>query len=135
MTLDNILGDNPSVEVQVAIIVTSLAKHIEKQHEVSAHLEELLNNNTDKVDRLVLLQREQNSNVANITEKQNETNLWIAKHDDWHGKEDKKIADRVSHLKGRNEVLLAEWKIVLVVLSSGGLGAVIGKLGNLLGWW
>lgn len=135
MTLDGILGDNPSVEVQVAIIVASLNKHIERQQETAANFAELLSNNTEKVDRLVLLQREQNSNVANITSKQNDIDNWINKHDDWHGKEDKKIADRVSRLKGRNEVLLAEWKVAVALLGSGVVGALIGKLGNLLGGW
>ncbi len=124
-------SDNPSVETQVYTMARAINRLVLESRATS-----------EAVTEIRILQREQNGNVASamnrlgrLEDRVENNEIKIAKHDEWHGKEDAKIAERLAKTTGRHEVLVTEWKIVVGVLSSGVVGALAGKVGNLIGWW
>lgn len=144
MTDEIQLNDNPSLETQLYMIgraINQLSKEIVNQSE-------RIQSNTNSVDELRFLQREQNGNVAKVTERLGILEHRQDAHDDWHGDEDIRVAQRVhqeelekaAH-RGRQEgvksVLGVEWRIAKWLIGGGliSAGAAAGKLGNLLGVW
>lgn len=121
--LDNLLGDHPTTEQQIAVVVSSLSSYIktsnEFRREVNLKHEEIVKS----IAALAELQRIQNGNVASLKKELN-------KHDDWHGENDENIADRIGSLEKDKELRDFAIKIGLVAFGFG-VGAVtfVEKLG------
>ncbi len=137
--LGYLLGDHPTTEAQITALVVNLSKLVKDFREFKTDVNNGIQKNTESIDALRLLQKEQNGNVATIKDRQNEIKKWVEGHTDWHGEEDKKIAERIHQeeiVDARHQsvvdLLKFQWKL------GGGLigtGLIIGKLVNFLGWW
>jgi hypothetical protein len=125
------LGDNPSNDTQLGVLIGVINRLIVEAKEIK----DTINKNSTDIGEIKFYQREQNSNVTNAVNRIAVLEESKRIHDEWHGNEDDKIAERVHKTKGRNEVLIAEWKIATALVGTGIIGALGGKLGNLLGWW
>jgi len=119
------------MEEQMAAVVTALSHMTTDIRDIKRDMEK----NIDSIDALRILQKEQNSNVANLTEKESDDRKWINKHNDWHGIEDKKVIERVHKEEVAQakrdqtwKVLGLEWKIVAAVTGSGLFGLFAPKL-------
>lgn len=130
-----LLGDHPTTEAQITALVINLSKLVKDFREFKSEVNNGIQKNTDSVDALRLLQKEQNGNVAAIKDRQNGIKSWVDGHTDWHGEEDRKIAARLNIAKGRRDVIVAGWKIVVGFLGSGVVGGVVVKIANYLGVW
>lgn len=121
--------------------VNTLSKEIQLQSEK-------LESNTNSINQFSFLQREQNSNVANLQSKYNNISKRLDSHDDWHGERDEEISKRLheeelekARTAGKHEgyktVLGIEYNIVKWLLSGGlvACGLALGKIINLVGWW
>lgn len=114
----------PTDAQMLAAAVTALDNLIDSVSEIKDGQER----NTESIESLVILQREQNSNVAKVKEAVAEHKTWINKHNDWHGKDDENTRKRGYQL----DLLKLQWKLVGATL---GAGLAIGKLINVIGWW
>jgi hypothetical protein len=130
--LEHVLGDNPSVDQQLAIIANSLSLHIVNEREGKEETRKVLEQLTKEVAALRLLQREQNGNVATALNKIREIENREEIHDKHHGTNDTNIGERLGVLEddksSRTKVLSLlqkEWHYISVSVAS---GLFIGKV-------
>lgn len=121
--------------------VNTLSKEIQSQSEK-------LESNTNSINQFSFLQREQNSNVANLQKQYNEFSKRQDSHDDWHGERDEELAKRLhdeevekARNAGKHEgyktVLGIEYNVIKWLLGGGlvACGLALGKIIHIAGWW
>ncbi len=120
-----------SLETSVALLQQAFATFVKTDEEWKSSVKSTLTS----VDNRIAVQ---NGNVARLTDRAN-------RHDEHHGMDDKNLAERISQHKQmwddraesliRKGVYLSAWKAGVWLIGTGVAGALMGKAGNMIGWW
>lgn len=132
------MHDFPTVEENVASMLTALENLADQLTE----MKDAIGLNNARISQLNLRERERNGNIEKLFTR-------MDAHDDHHGANDTNIVNRIAPLesdlkhredaqlvlKGRKEVLIAQYKLVAAILGSIGIGGLLGAIGNFMGLW